>query len=263
MLSHSSILPSSLWSSPLRSGLLALLGHCLIGLAPGQEPLSEQEAVEQLDWPAITINLERQSVDIDALVSLRNGMLELIACSKGSKEHESIVCTEALPSHIHASLLLLRAKPGNPAKSELIDPTKSKWQHTPPTGSEVEVYLVVEDEEGHTQELGIDQFIRRFSRHHEPLSEGQTPDKSQDRAFPTKTFLFAGSEILKRPEHKPLYICDNTGNLISIVTFGDEVLCLPEINPHSNSSLVWEVEPLHLPPLGTKVTLRLVPKNDG
>jgi hypothetical protein len=40
-------------------------------------------------------------------------------------------------------------------------------------------------------------------------------------------------------------------------TFGDELLCLPEIHSHQQGALEWEINPTDLPKKGTAVTLRL------
>lgn len=230
--------------------LLFFLISSITGLAE-VAPASLQEAVDQLNFPKVKVNIERRSVDIEAVVALNNGMLELIACKAGSKEHESIVSTEAKPSHIHTALLLLGAKAGNPAHGELISKEPLKWRHIPPSGDEVDLYLVIK-RDGKEREMGIQKFIKRFQR--------KPSDTPVDLTFPTNTFLFAGSKLIEREGKKPQYVCDSTGNIISIATFGDELLCLPDIHDHANASLVWEVNDKDLPPLGEKVTLRLVPR---
>ena len=51
-------------------------------------------------------------MDVNATVCLREGLLELVACTQGSKEHESIVSIAGRPIHIHTALLLFGARPG-------------------------------------------------------------------------------------------------------------------------------------------------------
>jgi len=48
--------------------------------------------------------------------------------------------------------------------------------------------------------------------------------------------------------------------VISIATFGDEVLCLDGIHGQADDGLVWQVNPDKLPPVGATVTLRLRPR---
>jgi len=72
------------------------------------------------------MNIEERCVDVESSVCLRHGLLELIVCTKGTKEHESIIMIEAKPSHIHTALLLLGAVPGNPAMRKPIDEGSQK-----------------------------------------------------------------------------------------------------------------------------------------
>ena len=62
-----------------------------------------------------------------ARVVLREGYLEHLMCSKGTKEHEAILATDAVPHQIHAGLLLTGAEPGHPVQFV------PKFE--PPTGS--------------------------------------------------------------------------------------------------------------------------------
>ena len=77
--------------------------------ASDQESAAEQPADEaarkNLVLPGLVINFQQRCVDIEATICLDEGMLELIACVKGNKEHESIVAIEARPMHIHTALL--------------------------------------------------------------------------------------------------------------------------------------------------------------
>jgi len=50
-----------------------------------------------------------------------------------------------------------------------------------------------------------------------------------------------------------------SGNVISIATFGDELLCLPGVHSHANGLLAWEVDSTDLPAVGSSVILRLRP----
>ena len=53
---------------------------------------------------------------------------------------------------------------------------------------------------------------------------------------------------------------DQSGNVISIVTFGDELLCLPDIHSEQKSALEWQVNAAGLPETGANVTVRLRPQ---
>lgn len=61
-------------------------------------------------------------------------------------------------------------------------------------------------------------------------------------------------------DSESVYVADYSGHVISIVTFGDELLCLPGINWPDYQNMMWMIDPTILPEVGTKVTLRLLAK---
>ena len=213
-------------------------------------------ALEKLKLPGVKINLEEWCVDVESSVCLESGTLELIACIKDSKEHESVVVVEAKPSHIHTALLLIGARAGNPAMRKPIDKEGMRFVDLPPRGGAIDVFLVLKDETGKEVEKPISAFLTRAEHY-----SGRPQDDEEEQDFPTHTFLFAGSILHGGEGEKPrIYVCDRSGNVISISTFGDELLCLPGIHAHANGALMWEIKPDSLPKVGTKVTLRLRPK---
>ena len=62
-------------------------------LAPGEAAASPAPDAlrKELRLPGLVINLEERCVDVESSVCLHEGTLELVACTKDSKEHESIV----------------------------------------------------------------------------------------------------------------------------------------------------------------------------
>jgi len=214
---------------------------------------------EQLDLPGIKIQIKERYIDVDSVVCLNEGMLELIACAKDTKEHEAIIAVNAKASHIHAALLLLGARAGNPAMRKLIeddDEEGGRWVHFAPSGSNVDVSLVVNDEEGKPVERPMSDFLMRSN---DRFGVDPVEDEEKER-LPTSTFLFAGSHVFQGEEGPPKYLADVDGNVISLSTFGDELLCLPGVYSQGNEGLVWEVDSTHLPKIGTKVILRLRPQ---
>lgn len=214
-------------------------------------------ALEKLVMPGVKINLDEWCVDVDSRVCLKDGMLELIACTKDSKEHESIIVIDAKPSHVHAALLLLGATPGNPAMREAINPEMTRFRHTPPSGNPIDVFLVLKDTEDKVTELAISEFIKAAD-HDDGSGVPEPPEAA--KKFPTHTFLFAGSVLTGEGDGPRQYLCDMNGNVISLATFGDELLCLPEVHDNANGSLVWQVDGEKLPELDSKITLRLRPQ---
>ena len=231
------------------------------GPAAGQASsnLPQADLAKEFKLPGLVVNQKERCVDLDAIVCLKQGALELIACTKGSKVHESIVAVEAKPIHIHTALLLLGVQAGNPAMRKPLDEKGTRWIDVPPRGGAVDVFLVVKDKDGKTAERPVSDFIKRSDHGGQGMPADNKGDKDADR-FPTHTFLFAGSILHGDGEGPRRYLCDTSGNVISIATFGDEVLCLPEVHSSDNGSLMWSIDSTHLPALGSKILLRLRPQ---
>jgi len=211
-------------------------------------------AIKALKLPGIEINLEEHSVDVQSAICLTEGALEFIACTKDTKEHESIIVVNARPLHIHTALLLLGAKNGNPSMRRALDKEFTRWQDIPPSGDPVEVFLVWKNDKEETVDRPISDFITRSQ---DAESTPADPTKKEEKQKFPHTFLFAGSQLGDPAESPRKYYADISGHVISISAFGDELLCLPEVYSQENGALMWQIDPTHVPPLHTKVTLRL------
>ena len=217
--------------------------------------------------PGIVIDFEKRCVDLEATVCLDRGFLELVACAKGSKEHESIVAVAARPMHIHTALLLLAAKNGNPAMRKQVGEEEKRWVNIPPRGDPIDVLLVTTNKDGKAIERPISDFVIRSSERVDEVDGAvitalnQTEKRGNEKeARLPHTFLFAGSHLHDNGPGPRQYLADLSGNVISIATFGDELLCLPFHQTQDNDALMWQIKRKSLPKVGTKVTLRLRPK---
>ena len=222
--------------------------------------MADEPAVKpaNLNIPGITIHAEEGYIDIDARVALTEGALEFIACTKDTKEHESVIVVDAKPLHIHTALLLIGAESGHPAMRKPIGEKDTRWIHLPPRGEKIHVALVVSEEDGKPIERPISEFLEpSVDPYDEYLDEDEKEEKPNP--FPTNEFIFAGSHLIEEEGQPKRYLAEASGHVISISTFGDEVLCLPGIHAHANERLAWQVNDTHLPELNEKVTLRLKP----
>ena len=217
--------------------------------------------------PGIVIDFEKQCVDLEATVCLDRGFLELVACAKGSKEHESIVAVSAKALHIHTALLLLGAKTGNPAMRKQVGEEEKRWVDIPPRGDPIDVLLVTTNKDGKVIERPISDFIVRSSERVDEVdgavitARNQTEKRGDEKkARLPHTFLFAGSHLRDNGPGPRQYLADLSGNVISIATFGDELLCLSFHQTQENDALMWRIKRKSLPEIGTKVTLRLRPQ---
>jgi len=249
---------------------MAVVTVLLPGASFGKEPSSADKAAtkpvshaastaarKSVKLPGLVVDFQKRCVDIESSVCLDSGFLELIACTTGSKEHESIVAIKARPMHIHAGLLMLGAKPGNPAMQKPMNKEKTRWAHLQPAGDKVGVSLVFKGKKGKLIERLISDFVAPADE--DPDDSGDA-DKAEPKPKFPHTFLFAGSLLVGNGSGPRRYMSDSSGNVISISTFGDELLCLPGIHGQQNGALMWRVNASGLPKVGSKVTLRLRPQ---
>ena len=257
LLASSLAMVLALFTSLSWGGKPAPAGKPVLG-KPASRPAS-RPARKNVKLPGLVINFQERCVDIESSICLDRGTLELIACTKGSKEHESIVAIEARPMHIHAALLLLGASPGNPAMRKPIDERERRWIDIPPKGDPVDVFLVFKNRKGKMVEHPVSDFVARSEEGLEEKVGGDGNGDGKEIKFPHR-FLFAGSLLRSSGPGPRTYMSDVSGNVISIATFGDELLCLPGIHGQEDGSLMWQVDATGLPKVGSKVTLRLRPQ---
>jgi len=227
---------------------------------PAREKSAAKPARKNFKLPGLVVDFQKRCVDLEATICLDEGMLELIACTKETKEHESIVTITARPMHAHTALLLLGANNGNPAMRKSVGEGGTRWVDIPPRGDPVDVYLVFRNSEGKVVEHPISEFVTRSEERPDVLVGAEQGNGQQgDKKFPN-TFLFAGSLLVGDGPGPRTYLADRSGSVISIVTFGDELLCLPGVHAKSNDALMWQIDASKLPKVGSKVTLRLRPQ---
>ncbi|MFK7790098.1 MAG: YdjY domain-containing protein [Phycisphaeraceae bacterium] len=211
---------------------------------PAQDVDPVAEAIKTINKEdnGITINAEKSYVDVAATVCLRRGdFLEMFACTKDTREHESILVIDAAPSQMHLGLLLLGIEPGKPLSYDrAFDPPKL----VPAQGPEVGVFIVVK----------LDNVEREI-----PANRWVQDNKTEEM-MQGNTWLFAGSQFAEFQD-KPVYQADLNGSAISLVNFGDDLLTLPNKMTDANEShgKVWAPRTKAIPQVGTKVTIRLRP----
>ena len=168
----------------------------------------------------------------------------MFACTRDTREHESILVIDAVPSMIHVGLLLLGQEPGKPLAYDMkFDPPKL----VPATGPKVEVFIV----------LKIDDVER------EVPANRWVQDNQTEEMMKGNVWLFAGSQFAEY-QGKEVYHADLNGSAISLVNFGDDLLTLPNklTDANDSHSKVWQPRTKVIPKVGTKVVIRLRPKAD-
>ena len=206
---------------------------------------SDDRDVAELS-PGLWVDVERRVVRVRGWTCLDSGWLEQVACSPGTREHESLMVTNVSASNIHAALLLIGLQPGSPGNWKA---DGDKVVLIPATGPRVDVSVEWTDPAGDMRVDGVSRWISDIS------------DRS---LYPTDKWIFAGSVVLDEAEADRAgvrYLADRTGSLIGLVTFGDELLAAEEVLPDSSEvhSPEWVATTRAMPPVGTEVRIVLRP----
>ncbi|MCL4221584.1 MAG: hypothetical protein KJZ65_09450 [Phycisphaerales bacterium] len=215
--------------------MLALLGGCA-ATKTGQADRARPTEVEQPRqagqfqfieiFPGVRVDAGAGVVEIDARVATDvhdprtpDVFLELVACTRDTREYESLVVIDPTAAQVHAGLLLIGLEPGSPGR----------WQREgdrvvpiEPRGEPVRVRLIYEGAHGPT-EAAVEDWIRvrREGGASEPM--------------PTMDFVFAGSgfRVLQGAER---YLGDVEGTVIGLTTFGTEVIA-PRAMHHPSAQI--------------------------
>ena len=168
-------------------------------------------------------------------ICMVDGALEHLLCSKATKEHESILATEAPPQSIHAALLLTGANSGHPVRFEP--------KFSPPTGSEIAIE-VEWNQAGQKKKIDARDWVK----------------DGTSGARLTRDWVFAGSDLFPdRRTNKMVYAADD-GDLITVANFASSILDLPYRSSASDADRSYVANSENIPPKGTLVTVYLAPR---
>jgi len=244
---------------------------------PGERPGTPEGAIELA--PGLIVDRTAREVRFTAHVCLREGWLEQLVCTPGTREHETIFVTTVTPSLIHAALLVLELEPGTPGSwrmdgdrivevaptgpklealvrfAPLATPTDAPFEILADRPSDSDQEVVVPDADGD----------RQWTPGDTVALSSLVYDVTTDRALDAPHFRFAGSTINERenlPPEVPRYAADWSGSVVGLVTFGDEVIALPAVRPDQVdvAPAEWMAWSSRIPPLGTEVTIILRPR---
>lgn len=181
------------------------------------------------------IDAKRNRVLVDGQVSLREGVLEMFACPRNTKEHESVVSVEAKAFVLHAGLLAAGAEPGGPVR---FDP-----EYQPPFGTEINIDVLWLDNDGKRHKVRAQEWVR---------------DVRTKKAM-KYPWVFAGSGFWRDEETGRQHYMAEAGDLICVSNFTTAMLDVPAESTNVNTGLAFEAFTEKIPPLGTPVRLVLTP----
>jgi hypothetical protein len=184
----------------------------------------------------VYLDLKRKAVVIDGEVCLREGQLEMFACPKGTKEHESLISLNCTSEQVHAALLAVGAKPGTPVKFAP--------EYTAATGPIIDVLVLWRDEKREEHKARAQEWVKYTKT-------------GKEMPF---DWVFAGSSFWTDEDTGKVHYSANSGDLICVSNFNTATLDLPVESSQANASLLFTPFTERIPPRGTKVRLVLIPR---
>jgi hypothetical protein len=184
----------------------------------------------------VWIDPKHKRVVMDGTVVLRQGQLEMLACPKGTKEHEAIIAVDTKAYAVHAALLAVGAVVGTPVQFQP--------EYKPATGTEVDIELVWRDAKGQDHRGPAQDWVRN----------AQTGKAME---YP---WVFAGSGFWTDEATGTKYYMAEQGDFVCVSNFPSAMLDLPVKSSQDNQQLLYEAFTERIPPVGTRVRMVLTPK---
>ncbi len=184
--------------------------------------------------PGVRIDFGRRRVEVAATVIMREGAIELFACSPRIREHEAIVRIEARPAHVFQALGLIGLTPGHPT-----DYDAQTERLIPASGDPVSIDVQWE-RAGRTRREPIERWMLTAAG--EPLT-GELP------------WVFAGS--IRNEDDS--FAADGEGTVVAVVDFPTALIALSEAHTDSNEALWLRPNTERIPLVNTSCVLMIEP----
>lgn len=206
------------------------------------DPISLGMAKDSPDLTKLTkdydvwIDRKHKWVVVDGQVCLREGQLEMFACPKGTKDHESVVTVNCPSQFIHAGLLAIGATPGKTVK---FDP-----MFTPASGPVVDIYVLWQDDAGKMQKVRAQEWVKNLKT-----------EKQLDLDW-----VFGGSGFWRDEDTGKTHYYADSGEFICVSNFPSAMIDLPVASSQATADLLFVPMTDKIPPKGTKLRLVLAPR---
>jgi hypothetical protein len=190
--------------------------------------------------PAFPVWIDKDNKQVVLLgeICQTNAPLEMFACTRGTKEHESIVSVPTEAYIVHAALLSVGARTGKPVAFQP--------KYIPATGSEIEITVRWKNDRGEIQTARAQDWVRN-------VKTGMALEHP---------WVFGGSGFWKDESSGKEYYQAEGGDFICVANFPSAMLDLPIESSESNEELLFQAYRERIPARGTAVTLILRPKGD-
>jgi len=199
----------------------------------GESPADRHPELRRLSkTDDVWLDVAGKRLVVGGTIAMAEGVIEVFACPKQSKEHEAIVATRAPARLLHAGLLALGLEPGRPVS---FDP-----EYRPAAGPKVAITVRWKDADGRPQERPAQEWIRN-------TKTGDQLDAD---------WVFAGSGFWRAADGSEHYQADG-GDMICVSNFPTATLDLTIESSESNQALLFEAFAGRVPAAGTEVELIL------
>ncbi len=215
------------------------LSACLLGnlamadlTAEHQQPQTAQagQFSPKLFKDDVRIDWLRNRVEIDAEVVLRRGPLELLVCSPGTREHESIFVSSAKPSSIYQAMGLIGLTPGHP-----VSYNPKTEQLIPPAGESLKLSVRWREGQNLTT-VPVERWL-------------QLQDEKKSPA--EMDWMFTGS--VRTTDNR--FAADLEGTVVSVVDFASALIAVGALHSDSNELLWVQAFESRIPPVGTACSI--------
>ncbi len=182
----------------------------------------------------VTIYPKQKRLEVKGEVQLQKGQIEVVACARGGKTHESLFLIKARPRDLNAALRSLDcAYVSGPARFG--DPAQ-------PVGTRVIVEVEWKDKE---------KTVRR-------RVEDLAWDQRLQRPMPRIAWVYVGSKKLRDPRTgRPVFVADRERNLITTLHDPFSLLDNPLPSGGDNTAGRYTAHAEVLPPRGTALIVHL------
>jgi hypothetical protein len=180
--------------------------------------------------PGVRINWPERTVELEAAVVLRDGPLELLACSPHTREHESILSIRARPLHVFQAMGLIGLRPGSPLR---YDEKRDRW--LPPTGEVLRLRVRYTDKEAE-RTVPAERWLVDLE-HRRPVKELK--------------WVFAGSRTFESGR----FGADLDGTVVCVVDFDTALITVGALHSSDNALLWLAANTEVIPPVGTPCKL--------
>ena len=183
----------------------------------------------------VWVDPQRKLVIVNGEVAITDGPLEMFACPKGTKEHESLVAVNSTAQLVHTGLLVVGAVPGHPVQFVP--------EYQAASGTVIDIWVLWQDEDGK----------HRVRAQH--LVKNIDTEKAMEYDW-----VFGGSGFFTDETSGKKYYHADAGDMICLSNFSSAMLDLPIESSQSNDALLFTAFTERCPPRGTKVRLVLAPR---